>query len=96
MTTCSCARTAAALAEEAGAVDDLHLSAAQQALSFFFFFLKSLLRNLRAGALCRPILTNITTVWGSCTNNDLTTLPHDTETGNAGTAVRHRHYVKAS
>jgi len=33
MTTHSCARTAAALAEEAGAVDDLHLSAAQQALS---------------------------------------------------------------
>jgi len=33
MTTRSCARTAAALAEEAGAVDDLHLSAAQQALS---------------------------------------------------------------
>jgi len=33
MTTCSRARTAAALAEEAGAVDDLHLSAAQQALS---------------------------------------------------------------
>jgi len=30
---CSCARTAAALAEEAGAVDDLHLSATQQALS---------------------------------------------------------------
>jgi len=33
MTTCSRARTAAALAEEAGAVNDLHLSAAQQALS---------------------------------------------------------------
>jgi len=33
MTTCSHARTAAALAEEAGAVNDLHLSAAQQALS---------------------------------------------------------------
>jgi len=33
MTRRSCARTAAALAEEAGAVDDLHLSAAQQALS---------------------------------------------------------------
>jgi len=33
MTTRSRARTAAALAEEAGAVDDLHLSAAQQALS---------------------------------------------------------------
>ena len=33
MTMCSCARTTAALAEEAGAVDDLHLSAAQQALS---------------------------------------------------------------
>jgi len=33
MTTRSCARTAAALAEEAGAVNDLHLSAAQQALS---------------------------------------------------------------
>jgi len=33
MTTRSHARTAAALAEEAGAVDDLHLSAAQQALS---------------------------------------------------------------
>ena len=33
MTTCSRARTTAALAEEAGAVDDLHLSAAQQALS---------------------------------------------------------------
>jgi len=33
MTMRSCARTAAALAEEAGAVDDLHLSAAQQALS---------------------------------------------------------------
>jgi len=33
MTTHSRARTAAALAEEAGAVDDLHLSAAQQALS---------------------------------------------------------------
>jgi len=33
MTTRSCACTAAALAEEAGAVNDLHLSAAQQALS---------------------------------------------------------------
>ena len=33
MTTCSCTHTAAALAEEAGAVNDLHLSAAQQALS---------------------------------------------------------------
>jgi len=33
MTMRSRARTAAALAEEAGAVDDLHLSAAQQALS---------------------------------------------------------------
>jgi len=33
ITTCSCARTAATLAEEAGAVNDLHLSAAQQALS---------------------------------------------------------------
>jgi len=33
MTTHSCARTAAALAEEAGAINDLHLSAAQQALS---------------------------------------------------------------
>jgi len=33
MTTRSHAHTAAALAEEAGAVDDLHLSAAQQALS---------------------------------------------------------------
>jgi len=33
MTTRSRARTAAALAEEAGAVNDLHLSAAQQALS---------------------------------------------------------------
>ena len=33
MTTCSRACTAAALAEEAGAVNDLHLSAAQQALS---------------------------------------------------------------
>jgi len=33
MTTCSRARTAAALAEEAGAVNDLHLSATQQALS---------------------------------------------------------------
>jgi len=33
MTTCSRAHTAAALAEEAGAVNDLHLSAAQQALS---------------------------------------------------------------
>ena len=33
MTTCSHARTAAALAEEAGAVDDFHLSAAHQALS---------------------------------------------------------------
>jgi len=33
MTTHSRARTTAALAEEAGAVDDLHLSAAQQALS---------------------------------------------------------------
>jgi len=33
MTTRSCTRTAAALAEEAGAVDDLHLSATQQALS---------------------------------------------------------------
>jgi len=33
MTMCSHARTAAALAEEAGAVNDLHLSAAQQALS---------------------------------------------------------------
>jgi len=33
MTTRSRARTVAALAEEAGAVDDLHLSAAQQALS---------------------------------------------------------------
>jgi len=33
MTTCSRARTTAALAEEAGAVEDLHLSAAQQALS---------------------------------------------------------------
>jgi len=33
MTMCSRTRTAAALAEEAGAVDDLHLSAAQQALS---------------------------------------------------------------
>ena len=33
MTTRSCAHTAAALAEKAGAVDDLHLSAAQQALS---------------------------------------------------------------
>jgi len=33
MTTCSHACTAAALAEEAGAVNDLHLSAAQQALS---------------------------------------------------------------
>ena len=33
MTTRSCARTAAALAEEAGAVNDLHLSAAQQAVS---------------------------------------------------------------
>jgi len=33
MTTCSRARTTAALAEEAGAVDDLHLSAAHQALS---------------------------------------------------------------
>ena len=33
MTTCSRAHTAAALAEEAGAVDNLHLSAAQQALS---------------------------------------------------------------
>jgi len=33
MTTRSRARTAAALAEEAGAVDDLHLSATQQALS---------------------------------------------------------------
>jgi len=33
MTTCSRARTAAALAEEAGAINDLHLSAAQQALS---------------------------------------------------------------
>jgi len=33
MTTCSHAQTAAALAEEAGAVDDLHLSATQQALS---------------------------------------------------------------
>jgi len=32
MTTCSRARTTAALAEEAGAVNDLHLSAAQQAL----------------------------------------------------------------
>ena len=29
----SCPRTAAVLVEEAGAVDDLHLSAAQQALS---------------------------------------------------------------
>jgi len=33
MTMHSCARTASALAEEAGAVNDLHLSAAQQALS---------------------------------------------------------------
>jgi len=33
MTTRSCARTAAPLTEEAGAVNDLHLSAAQQALS---------------------------------------------------------------
>jgi len=33
MTTRSCARTAAALAEEAGAVNDLYLSAAHQALS---------------------------------------------------------------
>jgi len=33
MTMRSCARTAATLAEEAGAVNDLHLSAAQQALS---------------------------------------------------------------
>jgi len=33
MTTRSCARPAATLAEEAGAVNDLHLSAAQQALS---------------------------------------------------------------
>jgi len=33
MTTCSRARTVAALAEAAGAVNDLHLSAAQQALS---------------------------------------------------------------
>jgi len=33
MTMCSHTRTAAALAEEAGAVNDLHLSAAQQALS---------------------------------------------------------------
>jgi len=33
MTTCSRARTATALAEEAGAINDLHLSAAQQALS---------------------------------------------------------------
>jgi len=33
MTTRSCARTTAALAQEAGAVDDLHLSATQQAMS---------------------------------------------------------------
>ena len=33
MTTHACSRTTAALAAEAGAVDDLHLSAAQQALS---------------------------------------------------------------
>ena len=64
--------------------------------SYGIFFFKSLLRNLRAGALCCPILTTVTTVWGLRTKNDLTTRPHDTETSNAGMAVRHRHYVKAS